>query len=537
MEQTRESRGSRKTSTEDKSESSRSGRDLPRKPPCEKRKRSPAPVAPEDRHVLTPWLASMPDIKQPITADQRLHQEIVAYVAYVQPTPQETTARQTLFEVIQKSLQRRFPDGELKMFGSAATGLCLPTGDMDLVVMTREVIPAAEKKRPLFQMSTILKAARITWDVQVNHRARVPILTFKSLPEYGSFNVDVGINNGDGPRAIPIVTEYLNKMPALRSLILIVKGFLSQRNLNNAAYGGLGSYAVTLMCISFLQLNPSKRPQDYIDKPMETESLGSLVADFMFYYGIEFPYATSYISVAEGKLLPKESAEWISNKVPDALAIQCLLNPENDVGKSAGRLDAIRSAFKTGYATILQMSLADTSLLGPLVSLTQSTLNHRAHIQHIVDSGKLQAAVAPPPRHPKHKPAQKPIPRQPKQHRPAQPPPQQPRTHLPPPPPGANLPPRPPPLLAPSPPEHVPYGAAFGAGSAMGRGPYNSSGKGSLNRKGSGFAGMRSATPPPAPAPHPRFDPEWPPRGGGSIKTKRTRRPEAKRRRVDVGGG
>ncbi|KAJ7157362.1 hypothetical protein C8R46DRAFT_909176 [Mycena filopes] len=310
---------------------------------------------------------------QGFSLDDRLHQEIVAYVAYVQPTPQEKTARQTLLEVIQKTLRRRFPDGELKMFGSGATGLCLPTGDMDLVVMTREEIPAAEKKRPLFQMSTILKAARITWDVQVNFRARVPILTFKSLPEYGSLSVDIGINNTDGPRAIEVVNEYLSAMPALRPLILIVKGFLSQRNLNNAAHGGLGSYAVTCMCISFLQqLNPSQRPQEYIDKPMETESLGALLADFLFYYGASFPYAKSYISVTEGKLLPKESAEWITNKLPDGLAIQCLVNPENDVGKSANRLEAIRGAFKEGYAIILQLSLTDASLLRPLTSLSQS---------------------------------------------------------------------------------------------------------------------------------------------------------------------
>jgi hypothetical protein len=38
---------------------------------------------------------------------------------------------------------------------------------MDIAVMTKEVIPTAEKKRPLFQMSTILKSARITWEVQV----------------------------------------------------------------------------------------------------------------------------------------------------------------------------------------------------------------------------------------------------------------------------------------------------------------------------------------------------------------------------------
>ncbi|KAJ6541593.1 hypothetical protein B0H19DRAFT_1173733 [Mycena capillaripes] len=559
MEQTDESRG--QGSSMDRPESALSARtkshDLPRKPPREKRKRSPAPVAPEDQHVLTPWLASMPDTT-PLTTDQRLHQEIVAYVAYVQPTPQENTARQTLFEAIQKTLRRRFPDGELKMFGSAAMGLCLPTGDMDLVIMTREEIPAAEKKRPLFQMSTILKAARLTWDVQVNFRARVPILTFKSLPEYGSISVDIGINNTDGPRAIEIVNEHLSKMPALRPLILIVKAFLSQRNLNNAAYGGLGSYAVILMCISFLQLNPSKRPQDYIDKPMETESLGALLADFMFYYGIEFPYTTSYISVAEGKLLPKESAAWITNKVPDGLAIQCLLNPENDVGKSAGRLEAIRSAFKTGYAAVLKLSLANHSLLGPLVSLTQSTLNHRAHIQHIVDSGKLAATVSPPPRHPKHRPAQKPPPRQPASHKPA-PPPQ--RTHLQLPP-GVNLPPRPaahlplplrqPPSLAPAPPQdYVPYGMAFGAGSAMGRGPYSGggsgsgsgSGGGSVNRKGSGFAsGMRSEAPmyvlPPV-TPYPRFDSEWPPPGSEAKgKVRRSRhRPESKRRKVDVGRG
>jgi non-canonical poly(A) RNA polymerase PAPD5/7 len=70
----------------------------------------------------------------------------------------------------------------------------------------------------------------------------------------GSFNVDIGINNTDGPQAIAVVNEYLSKMPALRPLILTVKAFLSQRNLNSAAHSGLGSYAVICMCISFLQV-------------------------------------------------------------------------------------------------------------------------------------------------------------------------------------------------------------------------------------------------------------------------------------------
>jgi non-canonical poly(A) RNA polymerase PAPD5/7 len=59
---------------------------------------------------------------------------------------------------------------------------------------------------------------------------------------------------------------------------------------------------------------------------METESLGLLLTDFLFYYGLEFSYTTSYISVTEGKVLPKTSADWIKLKDADRLAIQCIVN-------------------------------------------------------------------------------------------------------------------------------------------------------------------------------------------------------------------
>jgi non-canonical poly(A) RNA polymerase PAPD5/7 len=74
-------------------------------------------------------------------------------------------------------------------------------------------------------------------------------------------------------------------------------------------------------------MNPSKRAQEFIDKPMETESLGLLLTDFFFYYALEFPYTTSYISVTEGKILPKKSADWINqNQNADRLSVQCVLN-------------------------------------------------------------------------------------------------------------------------------------------------------------------------------------------------------------------
>lgn len=70
----------------------------------------------------------------------------------------------------------------------------------------------------------------------------------------GSFDVDIGINNVDGIKGADVLNGYLASMPALRPLVLVLKGFLSRRDLNNAGKCGLGSYALICMCISFLQV-------------------------------------------------------------------------------------------------------------------------------------------------------------------------------------------------------------------------------------------------------------------------------------------
>ena len=140
-------------------------------------------------------------------------------------------------------------------------------------------------------------------------------------------------------------------MPALRPLILVLKGLLLQHNFHSAASSGLSSYALTCMTISFIQvrrslflsvsqslytflmraslkqLNPMNRPKDFFDDPVQTESLGHLFMDFLNYYGSEFPYATSYISVNTASIKSKESKGWDAINVPERLCIECLINP------------------------------------------------------------------------------------------------------------------------------------------------------------------------------------------------------------------
>lgn len=156
----------------------------------------------------------------------------------------------------------------------------------------------------------------------------------------GSFRADIGINNSDGLQGVAVINTYLHSMPALRPLVLVMKAFLAQRGLGSAASSGLGSYALTCLCIAFLkvrsslflnylgsfsQLNPGNRPPKYIDDPLETQSLGTLLTDFFVFYGNDFPYKTHFISAKEGRIIPKAGEEWINSKSDDRFVIRCLM--------------------------------------------------------------------------------------------------------------------------------------------------------------------------------------------------------------------
>lgn len=72
----------------------------------------------------------------------------------------------------------------------------------------------------------------------------------------GRLPVDISINQSNGISAGKIVNAYISALPALRPLVLVVKAFLNQRGMNEVYSGGLGSYSVICLVISFLQVRP-----------------------------------------------------------------------------------------------------------------------------------------------------------------------------------------------------------------------------------------------------------------------------------------
>ena len=66
--------------------------------------------------------------------------------------------------------------------------------------------------------------------VQIIAKAKVPIIKFKEAAS--GLNFDVSFNAANGPQAAEYVRELMQRLPPMRSLILVIKVFLHQRELN-----------------------------------------------------------------------------------------------------------------------------------------------------------------------------------------------------------------------------------------------------------------------------------------------------------------
>ena len=86
----------------------------------------------------------------------------------------------------------------------------------------------------------------------------------------------------------------MRKYPSLTPLVLLLKQFLYERGLNNTYTGGLSSYCLTLMIVSFLQLNTPEKPKK---KGM---NWGKDLLNFLHYFGTKFDFDTTGISLSNG---------------------------------------------------------------------------------------------------------------------------------------------------------------------------------------------------------------------------------------------
>ncbi|XP_068616238.1 terminal nucleotidyltransferase 4A-like [Brachionichthys hirsutus] len=272
-----------------------------------------------------------------------LHEEIVDFFNFISPRPEEEAMRRGVVSRIEGVIKDLWPTARVEIFGSFSTGLYLPTSDIDLVVFGKWIHP------PLQELEQALKRDNVagSYPIKVLDKATVPII--KLTDQETEVKVDISFNVETAVKAAQLIKSYLKKYTVLPPLIFVLKQFLLQRDLNEVFTGGISSYSLILMAISFLQLHPR------IDTRRSNINLGFLLIEFFELYGRHFNYMKTAIRVKNGGAnLSKEDMlkSLGSGNRPSMLCIEDPIQSGNDVGRSSYGILQVKQVFDFAYMVL-----------------------------------------------------------------------------------------------------------------------------------------------------------------------------------------
>ncbi|XP_046386425.1 terminal nucleotidyltransferase 4A-like isoform X2 [Ischnura elegans] len=318
-----------------------------------------------------------------------LHEEIEDFFQYMSPTPEEHQLRLEVVRRIEKVTLHLWPEARVEIFGSFRTGLYLPTSDIDLVVIGKwDSLPLHTLERALLE-NDIADASTL----KVLDKASVPIV--KMTDKKSDVKVDISFNMSNGVKSAELIKSFKKRFPVLSKLVLVLKQFLLQRDLNEVFTGGISSYSLILLTVSFLQLHPRE------DSYRANANLGVLLIEFFELYGRHFNYMKTGIRVKDGgAYISKEEVQkdMVDGHRPSLLCIEDPLTPGNDIGRSSYGALHVKQAFEYAYIVLTQAVIPGnslindankTSILGRIIRVTDEVIEYR---QWILENVQLPVA-------------------------------------------------------------------------------------------------------------------------------------------------
>lgn len=340
----------------------------------------------------TPWSADV-EWSRCQNGAEALHRELMAFDDWMSPTAAEHETRCMVIELISRAIKSQFRDAEVHPFGSQETKLYLPQGDLDLVVVSRSMANLRTQSA-LRTMAACLRRHNLATDVQVIAKAKVPIIKF--VTTYARLKVDISLNHTNGLTTASYVSSWLRKWPHIRPLILVVKHLLMQRGMSEVFSGGLGSYSVIIMVISFLQLHPKVQRGEV--EP--ARSLGVLLLEFLELYGKNFGYDNCGISIrGRGGYFSKARRGWKDERRPFMLCIEDPHDPSNDISKGSFGIINVRSTLAGAFdiltaAICQQANEGSVGLRGSSSTAGRADSGRGRHRRFSVDSDSDSDAEA-----------------------------------------------------------------------------------------------------------------------------------------------
>ncbi|XP_010523091.1 PREDICTED: uncharacterized protein LOC104801481 isoform X2 [Tarenaya hassleriana] len=287
---------------------------------------------------------------------------------------------------VTRSLQVLWPRSRTHIFGSFATGLSLPSSDVDLVIClppVRNLEPIKEAgilegrngiKETCLQIPIIMLVVEVPWDlisstasglspkdgqictiVDHDSNGQYEIVGFGdsatncsqensgSCTNAKSVRLDISFKTPShtGLQTTQLVKDLTEQFPAATPLALVLKQFLADRTLDQSYSGGLSSYCLVLLITRFLQ------HEHHLGRPIN-QNFGSLLMDFLYFFGNVFDPRQMRVSVqGSGVYRSRERGYSI-----DPIHIDDPIFPTNNVGRNCFRIHQCIKAFSEAYSIL-----------------------------------------------------------------------------------------------------------------------------------------------------------------------------------------
>ena len=265
----------------------------------------------------------------------RLHQEVLDFYKWISPSSQEMHLRYLFIYRLQNAVSLLWPKSRVFCHGSTMTSTCLPSSDLDFVVIYKS---DTSDSQLLNMLNSHLYALGLFKKSEVIQSAKCPII--KGVEKMYDFHIDISLNNENGIFNIERNRSLLNLYPTISPILMVLKQFLYEHSLDSPFHGGISSNTL-IQIIYFIIQNSSEEKRN---------NLGYILMYFYKFFGQNFNYITTGISTnGSGRLFSKIELNRINWKSPFTLSIEDPQIPGEFLGENAFKCPLFREICQKSY--------------------------------------------------------------------------------------------------------------------------------------------------------------------------------------------
>lgn len=317
-------------------------------------------AARQQQNTPMPWALSS-DEKVGKSGEDILGEEIRRFSKYVEFTSHERIARDAVIADLRDFIATTLgPEVRVELFGSQRTGLASAMSDIDIRLDCDIDDAEAKYKYLTTKMNDLVAAMKHNEDytlVTARH-GRFPIIN----TSHRRTGMDLQIVAA--PSTAPqddITLQYMDELPHVRSLYLLLRSALGARNLVDVFYGGTGSYGLFIMLVASIKRPSSSPPETmaqqllrfldfYADLDTRKHGISLTPPKLLKKHDVwEIPVKT-FVDAAHRRGDEVRAGQWaISQRrlyQPYLLCLQDPVNPTNDLGRKSNAIKHVIATLK-----------------------------------------------------------------------------------------------------------------------------------------------------------------------------------------------